>query len=85
MREIKIYSSVVEIDENITKDEMIKGNLANLLDKTIKLSHNERNEIIDSFRKMNININEITCPDGFNEVKNQRDRKLLCEELRKTK
>ncbi|MCT7578731.1 hypothetical protein ACOL23_11345 [Aliarcobacter butzleri] len=46
MREIRIYSSVVEIDENITKNEMIKGNLANLLDKTKKLSHEEHNEII---------------------------------------
>ncbi|MCT7563286.1 hypothetical protein N5U23_04570 [Aliarcobacter butzleri] len=46
MREIRIYSSVVEIDENITKNEMIKGNLANLLDKIKKLSHEEHNEII---------------------------------------
>lgn len=84
MREIKIYSTVVEIDENITNNEIIEGNLVDLLDKKIKLSHEKHNEIINNFNEMGININEIIYPDGFYRVKNQRDREMLCEELRKT-
>lgn len=83
MREINIYSTVVEFDEDITKEEMIKGNLAVLLDKTIKITHKKRNEIIKAFEEKGIKISEIICPDGFNNAVNQRNRKILCEELRR--
>ncbi len=83
MREINIYSTVVEFDEDITKEEMIKGNLAALLDKTIKITHEKRNEIIKAFEEKGIKISEIICPDGFNNAVNQRNRKILCEELRR--
>lgn len=82
MRKIYIYSTVVEIDENITKEEMIEGNLVDLLNKEHEISIEKRNKIIKVFEKNNIAIHEIVCPDGFYDTKNQRNRKQLYEELR---
>jgi hypothetical protein len=82
MKEITIYATVVAIDEDITKEEMVEGNLADLLDKTKEITFEKRNEIIKAFEEKGIKINDIICPDGFDGEKNQRNRKLLCEELR---
>lgn len=82
MRAIDIYSTVVAINENITKEEMIEGNLAALLDKTLEITFEKRNELIKAFEEKGIKINEIICPDGFTGMDNLRNRKQLCEELR---
>lgn len=83
MREIHIYITVVYIDENITIEEMIKGNLADLLDEEKVLAHNERTNIIKAFEEKDISVFEYSGPDGhFNKI-NERDKKMLLLELRK--
>lgn len=83
MRKIYTYKTVVYIDENITIEEMLEGNLSKLLDEEKELTHFERTDIIKAFEEKGISVFEYSAPDGFLNKNNERDKKMLLEELRK--